>query len=89
MELTDELYLYFTGSHVTSDFIVDCLGDFWLTVQARFPQIKTLLLNQDNGPQNHSRRTQFMKRIIEFTDEFQLTTWKSGLYAYLLSHNDF
>ncbi|MCD6455282.1 MAG: hypothetical protein J7K81_00580 [Methanophagales archaeon] len=28
MELTDELYLYFTGSHVTSDFIVDCLGDF-------------------------------------------------------------
>jgi len=70
----DELYLYFTSSHVTSDFIVDCLEDFWLAVQARFPQINTLLLNQDNGPQNHSRRTQFMKRITEFTDEFQLTT---------------
>ena len=32
----------------------------------RFPQVKTLLLNQDNGPENHSRRTQFMKRIVEF-----------------------
>jgi hypothetical protein len=27
---------------------------------------KKLLLNQDNGPENHSRRTQFMKRIVEF-----------------------
>jgi len=69
----DELYLYFTNSQVTSDFIVDCLHDFWLTVQPRFPQIKTLLLNQDNGPENHSRRTQFMNRITEFADEFQMT----------------
>jgi hypothetical protein len=69
----NELYLYFTNSQATSDFIVDCLHDFWLTVQARFPQIKTLLLNQDNGPENHSRRTQFMNRITEFADEFQMT----------------
>lgn len=26
----------------------------------------TLILNADNGPENHSRRTQFLKRIIEF-----------------------
>lgn len=69
----NELHLYFTNSQVTSDFIVDCLHDFWLTVQVRFPQIKTLLLNQDNGPENHSRRTQFMNRITEFADEFQMT----------------
>jgi hypothetical protein len=30
-------------------YAVDCLHDFWLTVQARFPHIKTVLLNQDNG----------------------------------------
>ena len=69
----NELYLYFTNSYVTSDFIVDCLCDFWLTVQERFPEVETLLLNQDNGRENSSRRTQFMKRITEFADEFQMT----------------
>ena len=39
---------------------------WWLAHHKRFPQVKTLLLNQDNGPENHSRRTQFMKRIVEF-----------------------
>jgi transposase len=69
----DELYLYFTPSRVTSDFIVDCLCDFWSTVRERFPQVRTLLINQDNGRENHSRRTQFMNRITEFVDEFQVT----------------
>lgn len=69
----DELYLYFTNSHLTSDFIADCLRDFWLIVRERFPQVETLLLNQDNGGENHSRRTQFMQRMTEFADEFQMT----------------
>jgi hypothetical protein len=69
----NEVYLYFTASRVTSDFIVDCLRDFWLTVRTRFGHVRTLLINQDNGPENHSRRTQFMKRITEFVDEFQVT----------------
>ena len=69
----NELYLYFTTSRITSDFIVDCLCDFWRTVGVRFPRVETLLLNQDNGSENHSRRTQFMKRITEFADEFQMT----------------
>jgi len=68
----DILYLYFTASKVTSDFIVDCLDDFWVTVREQFPQVKTLLINQDNGPENNSRRTQFMKRITEFADKFQV-----------------
>jgi transposase len=63
-----ELYLYFTTSKATSDFIVDCLQQFWLSQQDRFPQVKTLLLNLDNGPENHSRRTQFMQRIADFVD---------------------
>jgi hypothetical protein len=29
----NELYLYFTASGVTADFIVDCLCDFWQTVR--------------------------------------------------------
>jgi hypothetical protein len=68
----DELFLYFTESKVTSDFIVDVLTDFWKSESRRFPQVKTLILNQDNGGENNSRRTQFMKRIIEFAHQYQL-----------------
>lgn len=68
----NELYLYFTASRVTSDFMVDCLEDFWSSNQDRFQNVQTLLINQDNGPENHSRRTQFMKRITEFADESRL-----------------
>ena len=69
----NEVYLYFMNSKLTSDFIADCLGDFWLSQQHRFPQVKTLLLNLDNGSENSSRRTQFMKRITDFADTFQIT----------------
>jgi hypothetical protein len=68
----NELYLYFATGRITSDFIVDCLEDFWQTIQQRFPQVKTLLINQDNGPENHSRRTQFMQRMTTFVDTFQI-----------------
>jgi len=69
----DELFLYFTASKVTSDFMVDCLMDCWITLRQRFPQVTTLVLNLDNGPENHSRRTQFMKRLTAFVDHFQVT----------------
>lgn len=68
----DELFLYFTESKVTSDFIVDILADFWKSEGERFPEIKTLIIHQDNGAENNSRRTQFMKRIVEFSQEFKL-----------------
>ena len=68
----DESYLYFTASKVTSDFIVDVLESWWQAHRERFCEVKTLLLNQDNGPENHSRRTQFMKRIVEFAQRHQL-----------------
>ncbi len=69
----NEVYLYFIKSKLTSDSIADCLQDFWLTQGHRFPKVKTLLLNLDNGSENSSRRTQFMKRITDFADTFQIT----------------
>jgi len=68
-----ETYLYFTPSKVTSDCMVDCLIQFWQTVRQRFPQVTTLLINQDNGPENHTRRTQFIHRLVELVDTFRLT----------------
>jgi len=68
----DELFLFCTPSKVTSDFIVDTVQRWWLDNKSRFPQIKTLLLTQDNGPENHSRRTQFMARLVEFAHKHHI-----------------
>ena len=67
-----ELFLYFSASRLTSDFIVDCLAQWWESVRERFAHIRTLVINQDNGPENHSRRTQFLKRIVEFAHQYRL-----------------
>jgi hypothetical protein len=69
----EELFLYGITSKVTSDCVVDCLERWWETVQARFGHITTLVLNLDNGPENHSRRSQFMQRIVDFVQKYRLT----------------
>jgi transposase len=68
----DDLWLYMARSKITSDFIVDRLEQWWQEVRLRFLKVKTLVINLDNGPENHSRRTQFLKRIVAFAE-------KSGL----------
>ena len=70
---SDELFLYGVTSKVTSDCLVDRLIDWWETVKERFSHIKTLLINLDNGPESHSRRTQFMQRLVEFAQRYHLT----------------
>ena len=69
----DELFLYGVTSKVTSDCLVDRLIQWWESVKERFVQIKTLVLNLDNGPENHSHRTQFMQRLLEFAQKYQIT----------------
>jgi hypothetical protein len=72
----DDLWLYMARSKVTSDFIVDRLEQWWQEVRPRFLRVKTLVINLDNGPENHSRRTQFLKRIVAFAE-------KTGLRVHL------
>jgi hypothetical protein len=69
----DELDLYFTHSKVTSDFIVDVLDEWWRRNQERFAAVRQLLLDLDNGPENHSRRTQFLYRVVQFAQKYQVT----------------
>jgi Rhodopirellula transposase DDE domain len=59
-----ELSLYFTSSKVTSDFIVDRLAQWWQANQPRYPEVRTWLVDLDNGPENHSRRSQFIYRLV-------------------------
>ncbi len=70
---SDELFVYGVTSKVTSDCLVDRLGQWWYAVHERFAHITTLVINLDNGPENHSRRTQFMQRIVEFVRHSGLT----------------
>jgi hypothetical protein len=65
--------LYFTESKVTADFIVDVLIDFWESNKMYHKKVHTLVLNLDNGPECNSRRTQFIKRLCEFSNDYNLT----------------
>ena len=66
------LTILFGVSFETSDFIVDCLERWWDDNKIQYSHIKQLVINLDNGPQNSSHRTQFMKRMIEFADKNNL-----------------
>lgn len=61
----DENHFYFTRSNVTADFMVDALQDLWPRIKQQVDP-HTIVINADNGPENSSHRTQFIKRIVEF-----------------------
>jgi hypothetical protein len=52
--------------------LVDRLVGWWEMMKVRFSHIKTLVINLDNGPENHSRRTQFMQRLLEFVERYRV-----------------
>jgi hypothetical protein len=68
----DELDLYFTPSKVTSDFMVDALDEWWHRNRNRFAWVRQLVVDLDNGPENHSRRTQFLYRVVQFSQKHQV-----------------
>jgi hypothetical protein len=67
----DENFLYFTESKVTSDFMVDVLERTWPILHERFHPA-WLLIDGDNGPENHSHRTQFIKRMVDFVETYHV-----------------
>ncbi len=70
---TAELFVYGVTSKVTADCLLDRLEQFWAAEGPRFPEVTTLLLNLDNGPECHSRRTQFLLRAVQFAQHTGLT----------------
>ena len=65
--------MYGVTSKVTSDCLVDRLVQWWEAVRGRFAHITTLVIHGDNGPENHSRRTQFMQRLVAFVQQYRVT----------------
>jgi hypothetical protein len=56
-------------SYKTSDFIVDGLYLWWEERKQELCDLKQLVINIDNGPECSGRRTQFLLRLTEFSDE--------------------
>jgi Rhodopirellula transposase DDE domain len=54
-----------TGS---ADALADALQMWWQQVRAGFGHTKRLVVYLDNGPKNSGRRTQFLKRLVQFAD---------------------
>jgi hypothetical protein len=67
----DENHLYFTESNATADFMIDALEDLWPSIKKKLKN-HTIAVNADNGPENNSRRSQFMKRLVEFAKKHEV-----------------
>lgn len=67
-----QLSVYVADERATADALVDALDRYWTDNALRFPLVDTLVLNLDNGPENNSRRTQFIARLVEFADSHQV-----------------
>ena len=69
-EDSGELNLTFGSSAKTSDFIVDALYAWWEQRPAHERDaISRLQIKADNGSESNGRRTQFLKRMVQFADD--------------------
>jgi len=68
----DDLFISFAESKITSDYMWDRVEDHWPEWQANYSPSR-LVINQDNGPENSSRRTQFIKRAVNFVNQHGVT----------------
>jgi hypothetical protein len=65
--------LFFTNSKVSSDFMADCLEQ-WITQRAEtLKEIRKLVLDLDNGPENNGQRSQWLFRLLLLAQKFQWT----------------
>jgi hypothetical protein len=59
-------------SQVPSDCLVDRLAQWWESVRERCAPVTTRVIHLDHGPENQSRRTQCMQRLVEFVQHDRL-----------------
>jgi hypothetical protein len=70
---TGKADLFFTDSKVSSDFMVDCLEQ-WIDARAdALKQVRKLVLDLDNGPENSGQRSQWLWRLLLLAQKCQWT----------------
>ena len=62
----DTVDIYLAESKVTADFMADRIEEHWDNRNSKSSE-NVLVLDSDNGPENSSSRTQFIKRMVEFS----------------------
>jgi hypothetical protein len=65
-------FLFFTASNKTSDFLTDGIELWWKARKERLSSVKRLVINMDNGPECSGHRSQFLQRMVEFSDREQV-----------------
>ena len=71
-EDSGQLYINMGCSYKTSDFIIDTLDGWWRSIPKEDRQlIDKIQLKMDNDPESSGNRTQFLKRIVEFSDKIE------------------
>ena len=65
----DQPWITFGHSLETADFVADALQQWWNERSSDHPRVGKLQIELDNGPEINSSRTQFMKRLVDFSDQ--------------------
>lgn len=53
--------------------MVDRLQELWGKLHKRFPNLNKLVINADNGTESNGQRTQWLQRLVEFSDIADIT----------------
>jgi hypothetical protein len=83
---TSEAGLFFTDSKVSSDFMADCL-ERWIQERAgALKEVRKLVLDLDNGPENSGQRSQWLLRMALLAQKYQ---WVVVLVYYPPYHSKY
>ena len=78
--------LFFTDSKVSSDFMADCLEQ-WLQERGEaIKEVRKLVLDLDNGPENSGQRSQWLLRMVLLAQKYQ---WLVVLVYYPPYHSKY
>lgn len=83
---TSESDLFFTDSKVSSDFMVDRLEQWLATRRETLQDIRQLILDLDNGPENNGQRSQWLFRLVLLAQRWQ---WQIVLVFYPPYHSKY
>ena len=83
---TSESALFFTDSKVSSDFMADCLEQ-WIQERAgALREVRKLVVDLDNGPENSGQRSQWLLRMALLAQRYQ---WVVVLVYYPPYHSKY
>lgn len=66
--VSGKMFEFYGTNYKTSDFMVDGYTLWWNERKHDLHGIKQLVINSDNGPECNGHRSQYLKRMIEFSD---------------------